>query len=76
MWVHDPITFSHKQGMVTIFHKGREVVLKGAEGNSNDNLIAEKRPKHLLTKASHGFRTYLLALKAGVKAQVRTLRPP
>ena len=27
IWIHDHVTFSHKQGMVTIFHKGKEVAL-------------------------------------------------
>ena len=69
MWIHDPVTFSHRQGMVTIFKYGKKIVLKGAYENSKVNFLGHKGLKNFIKKALHGLMDRLFTVNTEIGTQ-------
>lgn len=71
MWVHDPITFSHKPGMVMVFKNGRKVLLKKVDEDSEIGFLGAKGLKNFIKKATHCLVAHLFAVNAEVEVQER-----
>ena len=68
MWVHDPVTFIHKQGMIIVFRNGKKIVLKGADEGTETKFLYGKGLKRFITKATHRLVAHLFAINAKVEA--------